>query len=473
MAVMLMTACAAGGQGGQPGALPLNALHDGARIPAQLAAAGADPWIMKHGDYYYSVAAAGDDVTLQRAKALSTIAAGQKQVIYSAQGSGTDKVGDFWAPELHYLDGVWYIYVAGERGGDDIHQMYVLSNESADPFTGRWAFVPLAGMDDKFAIDGTVVENETGRYFVWSGWEGYQNVQQNLYIAHLLSPTQVAAEKVLLSRPEFAWETVGDPLVNEGPAAITVGQTVNVAYSASGSWTDSYCLGLLTAAVDADLTKPDSWTKSPQPVLESGQGVIAPGHNSFVTTPGGSTYMIYHSARYPGSGWERAVRYQQVTFTQNGVLQATEPVAGSALAAIPAGDPPRIRALASDAARHSERVQLAPDSRAVGGKALAGFSDFADTAEWDLSVPAGGTYAVYVWVRPAEIVAGTQELALVRVAVNGQEADQDFELPQAQDYQPAVLTFTLPAGVQHVSVSADAPLSPLLISAIEIVPIAP
>ncbi|MCI5826392.1 MAG: glycoside hydrolase family 43 protein [Arcanobacterium sp.] len=470
IAVMLIAACALGNDKGEK---PRDVLHDGSRISPQLLAAGADPWIMKRGNFYYSVESLGDSVALRRSAALSSIAAAERQIIHLKTGDTAHKVGDFWAPELHYLDGSWHIYVAGKRSGDDIHRMYVLSNPADNPSLGHWKFEELGGMDDKFAIDGTVVENNTGRYFVWSGWEGYTNVQQNLYIAHMVSPTQVKSEKILISRPEFSWETVGSPKVNEGPTAITVGKTVNLAYSASGSWTDSYCIGVLTAPVDADLAAPGSWAKQSEPVLASGNGVVAPGHNSFVSTQDGNVYMIYHAARYSGSGWDRAVRYQKVSFDSAGVLQAAEPVSGAALAPIPMGDPPRVRMVASDVVQKSKKLVITKDSKALGGQALAGFEHFDDTAVWNIDIPHHGTYAIFVWARPTDLVKeakASQDLALIRVTVNGEQTDRDIELPQSQDYQPAVLTLQLRAGQQRIGVSADAPLSPLLISAIELTP---
>lgn len=39
-------------------------------------------------------------------------------------------------------------------------------------------------------------------------------------------------------------------------------------YSASGSWTPYYCVGLLTADANANLLDPASWKKHPTPVFQ-------------------------------------------------------------------------------------------------------------------------------------------------------------------------------------------------------------
>ncbi|MBX4289065.1 family 43 glycosylhydrolase, partial [Mycobacterium tuberculosis] len=49
-----------------------------------------------------------------------------------------------WAPELHEIDGKWYIYFAATHTHDlDAlgmfqHRMFVLECADSDPLTGRW-----------------------------------------------------------------------------------------------------------------------------------------------------------------------------------------------------------------------------------------------------------------------------------------------------------------------------------------------
>ena len=44
-----------------------------------------------------------------------------------------------WAPEIHFIDGKWYVYFTASRA-DAIWEVrpYVLVNDSADPFKGEW-----------------------------------------------------------------------------------------------------------------------------------------------------------------------------------------------------------------------------------------------------------------------------------------------------------------------------------------------
>ncbi len=97
-------------------------------------------------------------------------------------------------------------------------------------------------------------------------------------------------------------------------------------YSASGT-DHNYKVGLLTADVDADLLDPNAWQKSKEPVFSSSEenGIYGPGHNSFTTTPDGSTdLMIYHARSYkeiegdPLNDPNRHTRVQVINWNEDG-----------------------------------------------------------------------------------------------------------------------------------------------------------
>jgi hypothetical protein len=53
---------------------------------------------------------------------------------------------------------------------------------------------------------------------------------------------------------------------------------------------------------------PDAWRKSSRPVLATSPGISGPGHASVVPTSDHSGWVVYHTHREPGSGWDRQVR---------------------------------------------------------------------------------------------------------------------------------------------------------------------
>ena len=133
------------------------------------------------------------------------------------------------------------------------------------------------------------------------------------------NPWTIDSERVMLSTPEYAWEKNGEPLINEGPTALYHEGKTFIVYSASGSWTDDYCLGMLTLTGE-DPMDPACWKKSDSPVFEKRFGTcFGPGHASFTTAVDGSVWMIYHGNLQSGTGWEgRSIWIAPVTFDQNG-----------------------------------------------------------------------------------------------------------------------------------------------------------
>jgi GH43 family beta-xylosidase len=303
---------------------------------------GADPWVYRHLDgMHYLTVTTSRDITLWRSTTLSTIGSGEKKTVWTPPSSGPNS-RHLWAPELHYLQNKWYLYYAADDGNNDHHRMFVLENASPDPFQGAFVdrgkiFDPRA---DKWAIDGTVFELDGKLYFVWSGREGDKNDRQNLYIAAMENPYTIRGPRVEICRPTLPWEMKGKPHVNEGPEVVIRGKTINLIYSASGAWTDDYCLGLLTATVGSDLLSPSSWMKHPEPIFRSGNGVFGPGHASFVKSPDGKEdWIVYHAALFQGAKWKRNVRTQRFTWNANGTPSLGAPLPPDQPIKLPGGEP--------------------------------------------------------------------------------------------------------------------------------------
>ncbi|MDR6880845.1 family 43 glycosylhydrolase [Bacillus sp. 3255] len=368
---------------------------------------GADPWVYKHTDgYYYNVFANSSGIMIRRAKTITGIEAGERSLAWTPV-KGTMYSSNVWAPEMHYLkdtDGKskWYIYFAADNGTNANHRMYVLENDSENPLTGTWEFKgKITDSTDRWAIDGTVLTVNEKHYFIWSGWEETDGSFQNLYIAQMSDPRTIRSERVLLSTSEYDWES-SPARINEGPEVTIKGDTINLVYSANGSWTDSYCLGLITAKIGDDLMNPDSWEKKDTPIFTSANGVYGPGHHSIVTSPDGTEdWIVYHAARWSGSGWTRKVHTQKFTWKADNTPNLGEPADPNTPIAKPSGEPVRKRYEAENAllvkapgGETSPAVRL--ESTASGGMKVANIKNANDYAQFTVNVPEAGFYMLSV-----------------------------------------------------------------------------
>lgn len=268
----------------------------------------ADPFVCCVDGMYYFTASVPeyDRIILRRAKTIRGLREAEEVTIWRKHESGPQSI-HIWAPELHRIDGKWYIYyAAGDK--EDIWKIrpYVLECQGADPLTDAWKELGKmqAADDDEFSfqafsLDATVFEHRGAHYYVWAEKVGVGKQISNLYIAKMAAPNKLATVQVLLTTPDYDWERVGF-WVNEGPAVIRHGGKWFLTFSASATGA-CYCMGMLYADEDADLLDPASWKKLRYPVLatDAEKGIYGPGHNSFVKGEDGVTdYCVYHARPY-------------------------------------------------------------------------------------------------------------------------------------------------------------------------------
>lgn len=289
----------------------------------------ADPWVYRHTDgYYYFTASVPefDRLEIRRSKTIEGLKEAEPNVIWRKHESG-EMGAHIWAPELHYINGKWYIYFAA-GSTEDIWaiRMYVLENDSENPMDGEWVEKGQTKTKwETFSLDATTFEHDGTRYMVWAqhppGFDG----NTALYIAEMDTPWSIKQPQVELTRPEYEWE---EQLfkVNEGAAVIKRNGKIFMTYSASGT-NHHYKVGLLTADQDADLLDSSSWKKSEDPVFESSEenGIYGPGHNSFTTSPDSSKDLfIYHARSYkeidgdPLNDPNRHTRVQVIEWNEDG-----------------------------------------------------------------------------------------------------------------------------------------------------------
>ncbi|MCG8926338.1 family 43 glycosylhydrolase [Lentzea sp. CC55] len=261
----------------------------------------ADPFITPPTDGMYYLTGSVpeyDRVVIRGASTLDGLSSARERTIWRRPASGT-MGGYIWAPELHRIDGKWYVYfAAGDKDEPFRIRTYVLESANADPRESGWVLRGQMVMAwDTFTLDATTFAHRGRRYFLWAQSEPGIATNSNLYIAEMASPLALKTAPVRIATPTLPWEVQGFK-VNEGPAVLIRNGRVFVTFSASA--TDArYCMGLLTADENANLLDARSWTKSPNPVFTTNTATsqYGPGHNSF-TTVGSTDVLVYHARDY-------------------------------------------------------------------------------------------------------------------------------------------------------------------------------
>ena len=177
----------------------------------------ADPWIYKHTDGYYYFSASVpeyDRIEIRRAKTINGLAESPGVTIWRKHDEGMLSA-NIWAPEIHYIDGKWYVYFAAARTTETNeglfdHRMFVLENESENPLEGQWVEKgQLKSNWESFALDSTTFEHNGVRYLVWAQKDPNIYGNSNLYIAKMKNPWTIEGDQVMIAEPEYDWEKIG------------------------------------------------------------------------------------------------------------------------------------------------------------------------------------------------------------------------------------------------------------------------
>jgi GH43 family beta-xylosidase len=318
---------------------------------------GADPWVVRHNGWYYLVQSRDRGIYVYKSEKLTDLKRNEVRV-WSAPSTGWNRE-NIWAPEIHHIDGRWYIYyAAGPTGAKDAEfsnqRSFVLRALGDDPqgayedkgmlYTGDDV---AGGADNKWAIDLTVGRIRGQLYALWSGWEQNNTVThrvpQHLYIARMRDPLTIETNRVRISSPTAAWERGTELDLQEGPEFLEGPGRPLIVYSTRESWLPSYKLGQLRlAAAEADPLSAANWIKSDEPVFTGTETVHGVGHAGFAKSPDGTEdWIIYHSKTTTTPGWsDRVLRLQKFTWNADGTPNFGAPVPSGQPLKVPSGECP-------------------------------------------------------------------------------------------------------------------------------------
>src|SRR3954454_4015113 len=98
----------------------------------------ADPFMFYHEGAYYLLATQSDRISAWTADSVTGLAAAPEHVLWRPDDPTRDE--HLWAPELHLVNGRWYLYYSATPDKIKDQRMYVLESEGEDPL-GPYRFM--------------------------------------------------------------------------------------------------------------------------------------------------------------------------------------------------------------------------------------------------------------------------------------------------------------------------------------------
>jgi GH43 family beta-xylosidase len=289
---------------------------------------GADPWVMyDEGYYYYSAGCPGASICITRSKTVEGLATAPHNAVWSAPPTGPNHA-DIWAPEIHKVNGKWYVYYCADNGDNNNHRVFVIQSNTDSPL-GPYSMGDTGGPNGQmmesngnWAIDPDVFNGTDGKlYLVWS-CTNFKTAQfpQAICLARMRDALHVDGNTVQISSPTEPWEVRGAS-IEEGPVGYVHDGHNYITYSGSASWTaNDYSVGLLTNQ-EGDLMNPGAWVKS-GPIFDNHHTAFGTGSVVFVRgTEPNEYWNMYHGIDRldcPSAYACRDIRLQKMHFAPDG-----------------------------------------------------------------------------------------------------------------------------------------------------------
>jgi beta-xylosidase len=208
----------------------------------------------------------------------------------------------FWAPEVYYVDGTFYMYYSADE-----HICVATSDSPLGPFVQAEQKPMIA---DEKCIDNSLFIDEEGTpwlYFVRF------NDGLNIWVAELeenLVDIKPGTMKPCIHVSQ-AWENVW-PRVNEGPYVIRHKDIYYMTYSANSYESPFYGVGYATSENPAG-----PWEKyEGNPILQKPGDLVGTGHSALFRDKSGNLRIVFHAHNDERSIHPRHMYISTVSFEE-------------------------------------------------------------------------------------------------------------------------------------------------------------
>ena len=273
----------------------------------------ADPFVLRLADRYvaYGTGSTVDGLVFEVLE--STDLATWTRVGGAMQPVAAELGSDYWAPEVAEADGRFWMYYSVGHGDAGHHLRVAVSDTATGPFVDLGVNLTP---DERFAIDPHPFRDDDGTWYLYFARDVLDADRVGTQLAvdvltsmdalegstrPVLAPSadwQIFARDRAIYGGSYDWHTL------EGPTVRRHDGRYYCIYS-GGSWqTESYSVSWASAP-----TPLGPWSEPPSGdarlLRTVPDHVRGPGHNSVVTTFGGTDMLVYHA-------WNREVTRRQL-----------------------------------------------------------------------------------------------------------------------------------------------------------------
>ncbi len=239
----------------------------------------ADPFILLHEDVYYAYGTHSDDgIAVFTSDNLEEWKKAPALALHKDNSFGNKW---FWAPEVCYVNGKFYMYYTAEE-----HICAATSDSPLGPFIQE---VKKPMLEGEKAIDNSLFIDDDGTPYLF--FDRF-NDGLNIWVAEL--EDDLITIKMQTLHPcihvSQEWEKVW-PRVNEGAFVTKHNGMYYMTYSANSYESPFYGIGCATAT-----SIMGEWTKYPDnPLLQKPKNLVGVGHNSVFTDKQGNLRIVFHA----------------------------------------------------------------------------------------------------------------------------------------------------------------------------------
>jgi beta-xylosidase len=284
----------------------------------------ADPFVWKHGDTYYAIGTGELEARGTTVGKIFPMLQSHDFVSWQSAGSALIRPdpalgANFWAPEVAYADGKFYLYYSVGHG-DKNHQLRVAASDTPQgPYhdLGKPLLDPNAC---GFAIDAHPFQDVDGQWYLFYARD-FLNASEAgragtaLMVTRMNSMTELEGEGLVALRARSDWQRfeADRPMYGrtwdwhtlEGPFIWRHEGRYYCFYS-GGRWeTDSYGVDYGVADYVIGPYSDAGNETGPRVLRTVPNQVIGPGHNSIVAGPDGEDYLAYHA-------WDKGMKARRM-----------------------------------------------------------------------------------------------------------------------------------------------------------------